>query len=77
MALAARSTARSRFDLRTHERQGSDTLRGIEEADGSTGAYTMIGDAKDNVFFGLFGGKDRVELGAATTSSTPAPGRTT
>ena len=42
---------------------GTDTLKGIEGATGSSGADTMIGDDADNAFFELWQGGDTVESG--------------
>lgn len=42
---------------------GTDTLKGIEGATGSSGADTMIGDDRDNAFFELWQGGDTVDAG--------------
>ncbi|CAN5407835.1 hypothetical protein BH18ACT16_BH18ACT16_08200 [soil metagenome] len=42
---------------------GSDTLSGIEGANGSEEADTMVGDEGENFFFLLVGGDDTVDLG--------------
>jgi Ca2+-binding RTX toxin-like protein len=42
---------------------GTDTLKGIEGATGSSGADTMIGDDRDNVFIELWQGGDTVDSG--------------
>jgi Ca2+-binding RTX toxin-like protein len=42
---------------------GTDTLKGIEGATGSSGADTMIGDDRDNVFIELWQGGDTVDGG--------------
>jgi hypothetical protein len=72
---AGRSWGPMNVNLRTGTAtgDGTDALSGIDDATGSNGADTMIGNARDNAFIWLFAGNDTVEGAAGTTTSTAAP----
>jgi hypothetical protein len=60
---AGRSWGPMNVNLRTGTAtgDGTDALSGIDDATGSNGADTMIGNARDNAFIWLFAGNDTVE----------------
>jgi Ca2+-binding RTX toxin-like protein len=53
---------------------GTDTLNSIENATGSSGADTMIGDAKANFFYWLYAGDDTVRAGGGNDTVNPGAG---
>ena len=53
---------------------GTDTLISIENATGSPGADTMVGNAKANGFFQLYAGDDTVRAGGGNDIVNPGSG---
>lgn len=53
---------------------GTDTLSSIENATGSNGADTMIGNARANFFYWLYAGDDTVTAGGGNDTVNPGAG---